>query len=450
MSKYPAGHAASAIYEGSSGNPYLDAMPNMLSPDQFSKSVASYPPILHDLAQMSPEERRGLLPSLASLYVPMPYQYAIYDTLYRAIAMTYHTADVVESTKAINAYYCGRATNYATQADSGSILGVPGCGKTATVRRCLSTMPQVIEHTEYQGQPCYYKQVLWLHVECPSDCSVKTLGFGIMAALDRAIGAKYLQSTQGLRSASASAIAVQTKILLTNHHVGLLVIDEIQNAVTTARKNRQEKPLLRYLVELTNETMTSIYFVGTPLAEELFISQEHLKRRTRGIRLAPFRPDGAYLDFLNKIWPYQYTVQMAELTTSIGNKLYDCSGGIPAYILKIFTEAQDWALLQGRSCVDEKTIQQAVELLAIKVPRTHVAGTHISDFEIGAQVPEPPPDQEEVPRQYANKRGRKAAQRDDGDLLVAYNNGVDIEVHLKEHGYLEVDYHAYPKDARGP
>ena len=303
MSKYSPGHTVGAVYDGNSGNPYLEAMPDMLSPEQFARSIASYPPIPHDLAEMSPEERRGLLPSLASIYVPMPYQYAIYDTLYRAIATTYRTADVVESTRAINAYYCGRATNYATQADSGSILGVPGCGKTATVHRCLSTMPQVIEHVEYQGQRLFCKQILWLHVECPSDCSVKTLGFGIMAALDRAIGSKYLQSTQGLRSASASAIAVQTKILLTNHHVGLLVIDEIQNAVTTARKNRQEKPLLRYLVELTNETMTSIYFVGTPLAEELFISQEHLKRRTRGIRLAPFRPDGAYLDFLNKIWP---------------------------------------------------------------------------------------------------------------------------------------------------
>lgn len=441
MSKYPASHAASAIYEGSSGNPYLEAMPDMLSPEQFARVIASYPPIPHDLAQMSPEERRGLLPSLASLYVPMPYQYAIYDTLYRAIATTYRTTDVVESTRAINAYYCGRDSNHATQADSGSILGVPGCGKTATVRRCLSTMPQVIEHVEYQGQPLYCKQVLWLHVECPSDCSIKTLGYNIMAALDKAIGSQYLQAAQWLRSASASAIATQTKILLANHHVGLLVIDEIQNAVTTARKNRQEKPLLRYLVELTNETMTSIYFIGTPVAEDLFVSQEHLKRRTRGIRLAPFKPDGAYLDFVRKIWPYQYTAQMAELTTSICNKIYDCSGGIPTYILKIFTEAQVQVLLQGRSCVDEKIIQQAVELLAIKVPRTHAAGTHISDFEIGVQAPEPLPEQEEMPRQYANKRGRKAAQRDYDDLLVAYQLGVDIEAHLRKLGYLEEDYH---------
>ena len=440
MSKYSPGHTVGAVYDGNSGNPYLEAMPDMLSPEQFARGIASYPPIPHDLAEMSPEERRGLLPSLASIYVPMPYQYAIYDTLYRAIATTYRTADVVESTKAINAYYCGRATNYATQADSGSILGVPGCGKTATVHRCLSTMPQVIEHMEYQGQPLYCKQVLWLHVECPSDCSVKTLGFSVMAALDRAIGSKYLQSTQGLRSASASAIAVQTKILLTNHHVGLLVIDEIQNAVTTARKNRQEKPLLRYLVEITNETMTSIYFVGTPLAEELFVSQEHLKRRTRGIRLAPFKPDGSYLEFVHKIWPYQYTAHAAPLTTSIGNKMYDCSGGIPAYVIKIFAEAQAQALLTGRSCIDEQTIKRAVEMLAIKVPRTYASGTHISDFEIGGQV-SAPPEQEEIPRQYANKRGRKVVQRDDGDLLVAYNNGVDIEAHLRENGYLEADYH---------
>lgn len=440
MSKYPPGHTVGAIYEGSSGNPYLDAMPDMLSPEQFARVIASCPSVPHNLAQMSPEERRGLLPSLSSLYVPMPYQYAIYDTLYRAIATTYRTADVVESTRAINAYYCGRDSNYATQADSGSILGAPGCGKTATVRRCLSKMPQVIEHMEYQGHPLYCKQVLWLHVECPSDCSVKTLGFGIMAALDRAIGSHYLESTQGLRSASASAIAVQTKILLTNHHVGMLVVDEIQNAVLTARKNRQEKPLLRFLVELTNETMTSIYFIGTPVAEELFMSQEHLKRRTRGIRLAPFKPDGAYLDFVRKIWPYQYTAQAIPLTTSLSNKMYDCSGGIPAYIIKIFAESQAQALLTGRSCIDEQVIKQAVDLLAIKVPRTYAAGTHISDFDIGLQIPEPPKEQEEVPRQYAVKRGRKAAQRDDGDLLVAYTAGVDIEEQLRKQGQLEEDY----------
>lgn len=110
-------------------------------------------------------------------------------------------------------------------------------------------------------------------------------------------------------------------------------------------------------------------------------------------------------------------------------------------MIKIFAEAQAQALLIGCSSINEKVIQRAVDLLAIKVPRTYAAGTHISDFEIGMDPPAPPLEQEEVPRQYANKRGRKAAQRDDGDLLMAYNKSIDLEAHLKENGYLEADYH---------
>ena len=52
------------------------------------------------------------------------------------------------------------------------------------------------------------------------------------------------------------------------HHVGLLLVDEIQNAVETAQRNRQIKPLLKFLVELTNDTATAVYFVGTPVAEQ--------------------------------------------------------------------------------------------------------------------------------------------------------------------------------------
>jgi hypothetical protein len=137
-------------------------------------------------------------------------------------------------------------------------------------------MPQVLEHTEFHDQLFYTKQVLYLHVECPSDCSVKTLGYNIIHAINTATGA----SLKAIKSDSASAIATQVKILCLNYHVGLLIVDEIQNAVTTARKNRQIKPLIKFLVELMNDTATAIYFVGTPQAEELFLSQEHLKRRT--------------------------------------------------------------------------------------------------------------------------------------------------------------------------
>ena len=433
MDKYPKGQVVGAVYDNASaGNPFLAAMPDLLPPTRFLKQIGSSPPLPQELPAMSLEERRRLLPTLLSLFVPLDYMYAIYDTLYRAITTTYTTRTMIDGIRQINAIFASRELqSYATQADSGSILGVPGIGKTSTIRRCLSAMPRTIEHTEYQGQPFYCKQVIYLLTECPSDCSVKTLGYNIITALDRAIGSGYMDSLSALRSSSASAIATQVKILCMTHHVGVIIVDEIQNAVVTARKNRQVKPLIKFLVELTNDTSTAVYFIGTPLAEELFVSQEHLKRRTRGIRLLPLRPDGTYREFLQSIWSYQYTPQSTALTDKLANKLYDFSGGIPAYIIKIFQESQAQALILGRSSIDEKIMQRAIDILAIKVPKTYSGGTHISDFEIGKELPEVPPEPQEVPRQYANKRGRRAVQRDEADLLVAFRESRGTQEMIK-------------------
>lgn len=446
MSKYTNEQTVGAVYDDAPvGNPFLAAMPDMLPPEKVFEIIGSKPQIPYNLNHMTAEERRRHIPIINSVFIPMNYMYNLYDILYRAIQTTYTTRTMIEEIRQINALFTdGEKLSFSTGADSGSILGVPGIGKTSTIKRCLSTMPQVIEHTEYMGKAFFCKQVLYLHVECPSDCSVKTLAFNILAALDRAIGSHYLDNLTVLRSASASAAATQVKILCMTHHVGLILVDEIQNAVVTARKNRQVKPLIKFLVELTNDTSTGIYFVGTPLAEELFTSQEHLKRRTRGVRLLPLKPDGTYLDFLNGIWGYQYTAKSAPLTDKLACKLYDHSGGIPAYIVKIFAESQVQALLMGRSCIDEKVMQRAIDVLAIKVPKTYAGGTYISDFGLGEPEDVKPSDQEqEVARLYANKRGRKAEKRDESDLIFAWKEGCDMLAFLREADLLD-DWRSYP------
>lgn len=441
MSKYPTSQRVAAVYDpAQEGNPFLAAMPKMLAHSAFMAAVRSLPPLPAGLGAMMPEERRQHLPMLSSLFIPMDYTYVLYDQLFRALSSTYSTRTMLEEIQRTNALFRGSPI-YATQPATGSILGVPGVGKSSTIRRSLSLLPQVIEHEKYQGKPFFCKQILYLIVECPSDCSVKTLGLNIAVAIDKAIGSSYAKQLTTLRSAAASAIATQVKVLCLTHHVGLILIDEIQNAVTTAQKNKQIKPLIKFLVELTNDTCTSAFFVGTPIAEELFSSQEHLKRRTRGMRLLPFKPDGAYRAFLQAIWPYQLTPTTAPLSEQLANKLYNHSGGIPAYIIKIFQESQAQALLQGESCISAKTMQRAIERLAIKVPRTFSGGTHISDFEGCPDAEQPTSlDIEDTPapvsRLYAKPRGRKAAPREETDLLLAYQ-GDNLENYLRTHGLLE-------------
>lgn len=459
MRKYPAGESVvGAVYDNAPvDNPFLAAMPEMLSQSDFNSEIRSFPKLPQNLPQMTSVERRQALTLLPSIFIPLNYMYAIFDQLHRAIWSTYSTRTMLEEIRQTNALFRGSsANNYSTQAATGSILGVPGVGKTSTIRRSLALLPQVIEHTEYLGKPFFYKQILYLTVECPSDCSVKSLALNLVVALDRAIGSNYFTQLISLRSVAASAVAAQVKILCLTHRVGLILIDEIQNAVITARKNKQIKPLIKFLVELTNDTCTSVFFVGTPVAEELFTSQEHLKRRTRGIRLLPFKPDGAYRVFLEQLWPYQFTMAPAPLTDQLTNKLYDWAGGIPAYIVKIFQESQAQALLQGRSCIDSKIMQRAIDLLAIKVPKTFAGGTHISDFDFAPDAnpalaepagisanPSAPwiPAEEtanEVPRLFANKRGRPVTERNPEDLLVVLKAGGDMREHLISHDLLEV------------
>ena len=480
MMKYRDSHTntVAAEYDKEKGNPFLEALPELMGKAEFMERMSSEIRFPYDLNKKTSQERRTYLMELSTWFQPMDYMYSLYDMLYRAMATTYQTKTVVESVRQLNEVYMDfrtgreRTLNYSTQAYSGAVLGVPGIGKTSTIQRCLSTMPQVIIHTKYKEQQFYTKQINYLIVECPSDCSVKTLAFNILSAIDRAIGSEYFTQAGSLKSISSSALTTRLKIICMNHHIGLIVIDEIQNAIQTATRNKQIRPLIKFLVELTNETSTGICFCGTLEAEELFLKQEHLKRRTRGLRLLPLKYDMTYRKFITTLFEYQATLQKAELTEKLMKQIYDLSAGIPAYIVKIFQEAQTQAILSGKEKITYEAIKQAVSYLGIEVPKVYSrGGTSISDFTVQElelevigidddmeepavevveesnvitlpRLPEPEPmeqlrEESEIPveaatmpikRFYASQRGRKQVERDKADLVAIWKEKESAKV----------------------
>ena len=403
------------------GNPFLESVPEQMDRGTFFRRIYGKPPFPPDMADITQQERHVCLSYLSGLYIPMDYLYTVYDILLRAIRTTYTTKTMLDTVRQMQALRDHGSAGFATQAQSGSLLGVPGIGKTSAVRRCLSLLPQCITHMEYKGKSFYKKQILYLFVECPADCSIKTLAYSMIAAVDRAIGSEYFRIAARQSRLSASALVTQVKIICLNHGIGLIVVDELQNVISTAEKNRQVKPLIKFLVELVNDTCTSLYFVGTSEADQLFSQQEHLKRRTRGLRLLPLKPDAAYRTFLEQVWQYQVTPGRMALTDAAANRIYDHSGGIPSYILQIFQESQAQALTQGKYCMDEQDIKQAIELLSLSVPKKYAAGTSLSDFSIpvieGRGLMATDTADAEVNRLYAKPRGRKAKARSADDLL---------------------------------
>lgn len=433
-----------AVYDNTgSRNPLIEALPECLDVAQFERQIKCCPPPPQACQNMSMAERRQGLALLPTVFIPLDYMYYIYDSLYRMLQSSYHTLTSRERVTRINALFSNSSVaGYGAQAQSGALLGTPGIGKTSTLKRCLMLMPQVVSHETYLGKAFFCKQVLWLHVECPSDASQKTMAYNIVRALDMAVGSNHLDYLLRAHAGSASAVATYIKTLCVTYNVGLLVVDEIQNVVATAQRTNRIKPLIRFLTELTNDTCTAVYFTGTTLAESVFQSEEYLRRRTRGPRLLPFKPDGAYRSFLSSLWPYQYTPEQATLTDKLANQVYDFSGGIPAYISKILEEAQAQALMRGVDKIDGKMVAAAADYLAIQPPRELGTGTFLSDFRPPAEGNIEPPEGNPaentsessgpVKRLYAVPRGRKADQRDERDLLVAYKTGTLRELLLSQ------------------
>ena len=434
--KYEIGkQTVAAIYDNSgTRNPLIEALPESLGQEEFFQNICSLPPVSKE--RLTPTERTRALSLIPTLFVPLDYMYGVYESLFRMLRSSYYTMTSRESVTRINALFATDSVGYGTQTQSGALLGTPGLGKTTTIKRCLNLMPQVIAHERYLRKPFYTKQVLWLFVECPSDASAKTMAFNIVRALDMAVGGNHLDYLMHTRYSAVSSVVTYIKILCVTYHVGLLVIDEIQNVVTTAKKTNRVKPLIRFLTELTNDTCTAAYFAGTTVADTVFQSEEYLRRRTRGPRLLPFKPDGMYRSFLESIWSYQFTRNKAELTDKLANQIYDYSGGIPAYITKLFEEAQAQALLQDTPSIEGKLIIQAANYLSIQPPKELGRGTFISDIHLSVNnsvnaegdVVSVANEDEESMRLYANRRGRKVMKRDAEDLIVAYKEQHIIDV----------------------
>ena len=129
-----------------SDNPYLDSVPEELSKADFVQQIKSTP----DFAGVPMNNR---IAKLGELFVPMDYMCTVYDLLLRAIRTTYLTITMLDTIRQIQGLREESVASFATEAESGSSLGVPGVCKSSTVRRCLSLIPQCVTHSEYNGKP---------------------------------------------------------------------------------------------------------------------------------------------------------------------------------------------------------------------------------------------------------------------------------------------------------
>jgi hypothetical protein len=141
------------------------------------------------------------------------------------------------------------------------------------------------------------------------------------------------------------------------NHIGLLVVDEIQNVVN----NRNGKTLVAMLTQLINSSGISICMVGTPECAQFFEQAMQLARRALGLYYGAVEYDQFFYDFCATLFRYQYVKNKTELSDAIAQWLYDHSGGIISIVVSLLHDAQEIAILTGTETLDFDTLNEAYQ-----------------------------------------------------------------------------------------
>lgn len=363
METNPNGNAVEAIYSPQRiplfrGNPLIEALPPLEDEQSLFKSLFCVPEFSEEQREWSNAERLQMIGQLGNFMLPLERHLKLAQGLDALMRQGYvgRSPRTAASHALFNKLYEQQKSGRSFQAHvgqltaqlSGSLIGVPGIGKTTALRRILARIPEVIFHPELN-----FYQVPYLMIETPYDgASVKGLAESIFRKLDKLLpDAHYGELYSNARS-GAETLMNHAARLMHIHGVGLLVLDEIQN-LENSPKNRQS--LMTLLVSASNELGVPILFTGTNKAKNILTLDFRQARRSTGlvsmywdtlVRGTPEEPS-EWEDFLHMLFKFQWVKKPTELTPAIANLMYHHSQGIVDIAIKLFALSQTRAIYQG-------------------------------------------------------------------------------------------------------
>ena len=244
---------------------------------------------------------------------------------------------------------------------SGMIIkGITGLRKSTTVLRYLSRLPQVVQHDDVDGMGWRMTQLVWLKVDMSSDGTRGGFALNIMSAVDRVLGTNYHdQYSRG--KPTVEKLLVRVGIILSSHACGLLVIDEIQDKNFNQSDSRDV--ISNFFLRWMNFGIPTV-LIGNPLGFiELQKLSQNERRMTRGgcYYLWPYEESETIWnkEIIPGIWEYDVMPVPTPLTPAIEKALFEYSGGIFDYAMRLRVESQRIALRLQQRAVSLEHMQQA-------------------------------------------------------------------------------------------
>lgn len=310
-------------------------MRKLLTGQELNEQLSVIPDYRESIRTESKETRLLALDQLHQIFVANDMTKQIYTKLYLAVQHSIRKKkmdgqkQIYENFKALRQNTAARGL--AGGADSFSILGSSGIGKTTAVQRSI----------ELIGAQEDFIPVL--QVQCPNDCNVRGLLVEILRCVDLILSTQYYERTVKTRPTIDMLVSAVSNVLI--KYCGVLVIDEIQNVRNNIVRSNSGSKFIAFLTQLINQTGISIVVVGTPESRQVFEMEMYLARRTIGLEYKPMPYGKEFCQLCEIIWKYQYTKEAVPYGQEISQWLYQHTGGLPALTVSLIRDAQEMAIL---------------------------------------------------------------------------------------------------------
>lgn len=331
-------------------------LPPMLSGAELLSALEVLPDYDASIINQDAATRMIALSDLYKLYIPFQMSVEIYSKLYLALHRSMQkkttraaTQQQNENHKAILQQECNGILG---GSDSFTIIGTSGIGKSSAINRAIDLISSggVIEIKEP-----YTKIIPCIVVQCPFDSSVKGLLLEILRKVDEVIGSNYYKNALKIRVTTDMLIGSVSQVAI--NHVGLLVVDEIQNVVNS----KNGRNLIGMLTQLINNSGISICMVGTPESSRFFEQVMQLARRSLGLEYGAVEYNSYFYAFCRTLFSYRYVRYESVLTDANVAWLYEHSAGIISVVVSLVHDAQEIAILSGKEILNLDTLNEAYQ-----------------------------------------------------------------------------------------
>lgn len=350
-------------------NPFIKALPPIFTEDDVLDHFMVTPRISQQDKESEVNIRYHVLKRVKNFIQPLPIHFEVERRLSTLIRRGYLARNPIDKTflerirllhelredeKHSHKYIDDRLNYIRSTADSLSIIGISGIGKTTAIERLLLMYPQVIKHETYENQPFNRTQIIWLKIDCPYDGSLSTLCKSFFKAIDDLLGTRYLEKFGYFNRITSTMLLYMTS-LASLYGIGVLVIDEIQHLANS--KNEQEE-MLNFFVTLSNTVGVPTVLIGTSKAQQLFKGNFRQARRAASDgsifwdRMAENSEEWEF--FIETLWNIQCLREYTEFTDELKKTFYEECQGITAVAVNLFILAQERVLF------DDKNIQEKI------------------------------------------------------------------------------------------